>query len=106
MTKKSKIYIAGHNGLVGSAIVRKLQTDGYKNILFRDSQDLDLRNAKSVTDFFEKEKPEYVFVVAGTVGAASDALYSPIDMIPFVSGLTFHGRFAQFCFGSLTPLCR
>ena len=64
MQKNSKIYVAGHNGLVGSAIVRCLQNNGYQNIIYRSSKELDLREQNAVMDFFEKEKPEYVFLAA------------------------------------------
>lgn len=68
MEKKSKIYIAGHRGMVGSAIVRKLEKEGYSNLVTRTSQELDLRNQQAVNDFFEAEKPEYVFLAAAKVG--------------------------------------
>ena len=68
MNKESKIYIAGHKGMVGSAIVRKLQAEGYANLVYRTSNELDLINQQAVTDFFEKEKPEYVFMAAALVG--------------------------------------
>ncbi len=68
MKKDSKIYIAGHNGMVGSAIKRKLEADGYTNIIGRRSADLDLRDQKAVYDFFSAEKPEYVFLAAAKVG--------------------------------------
>jgi len=68
MDKDSKIYVAGHNGMVGSAIVRKLSAEGYINIVTRGSQELDLRNQQGVTDFFASEKPEYVFLAAARVG--------------------------------------
>lgn len=68
MNRKSKIYIAGHNGMVGSAIYRKLKLNGFKNILVKSSKELDLRNQKSVNDFFKKNKPEYVFLAAAKVG--------------------------------------
>lgn len=68
MEKKSKIYIAGHKGMVGSAIYRKLITEGYNNIITRTSAQLDLRNQQSVADFFNQEKPEYVFLAAAKVG--------------------------------------
>ena len=55
MQKNSKIYVAGHNGLVGSAIVRCLQNNGYQNIIYRSSKELDLREQNAVMDFFEKE---------------------------------------------------
>jgi GDP-L-fucose synthase len=68
MEKNSKIYVAGHNGLVGSAIIRKLKKDGYTNIIVRDSSHLDLRNQQAVKDFFDIEQPEYVFLAAAKVG--------------------------------------
>lgn len=68
MEKQSKIYVAGHRGMVGSAIVRKLKADGYNNIVVRTSKDLDLRNQQAVADFFAAEKPEYVFMAAAKVG--------------------------------------
>jgi GDP-L-fucose synthase len=63
-----KIYVAGHRGMVGSAIIRKLQSEGYNNILFRTSKELDLRNQQAVADFFVVEKPDYVFLAAAKVG--------------------------------------
>jgi len=68
MEKSSKIYIAGHRGMVGSAIYRKLEKEGFTNIITRVSADLDLRNQQDVADFFEQEKPEYVFLAAAKVG--------------------------------------
>jgi GDP-L-fucose synthase len=68
MDKKSKIYIAGNKGMVGSAIVRKLQHEGYNNLLLRSSKELDLRNQETVNRFFETEQPEYVFLAAAKVG--------------------------------------
>lgn len=68
MDKKDKIYIAGHNGLVGSAITKVLQTKGYSNLLHRTHQELDLTNQQAVSDFFAAEKPEYVFLAAAKVG--------------------------------------
>ena len=64
MNTTDKIYIAGHRGMVGSAIMRKLTTEGFYNIVTKTSSELDLRNQKSVHDFFEKEKPDYVFLAA------------------------------------------
>lgn len=68
MEKESKIYVAGHRGMVGSAIVRELRRQGYANIITRTHKELDLTNQAQVEDFFEKEKPEYVFMPAGKVG--------------------------------------
>jgi GDP-L-fucose synthase len=68
MEKSSKIYVAGHKGMVGSAIVRKLQVEGYTNLVLRASAELDLRNQNQVEHFFSSEKPEYVFLAAAKVG--------------------------------------
>jgi GDP-L-fucose synthase len=68
MEKNSKIYLAGHNGLVGSAIMRKLEKNGYSNIIFRKLEELDLRDFRAVEAFFSEEKPEYVFLAAAKVG--------------------------------------
>ena len=68
MNKNSKIYIAGHKGMVGSAIHRKLVNEGFNNIIVRTSAELDLRDQQATADFFEKEKPEYVFLAAAKVG--------------------------------------
>ena len=68
MEKSSKIYVAGHRGMVGSALVRKLEQEGYTNIVTRTSKELDLRNQQAVADFFAKEKPDYVFLAAAKVG--------------------------------------
>lgn len=68
ITKTSKIYIAGHHGLVGSAIVKNLESKGYKNLVYRTHNELDLTNQKTVEDFFASEKPEYVILAAAKVG--------------------------------------
>ena len=68
MEKEAKIYIAGHRGMVGSAIQRKLEKEGYTNFITRTSATLDLRNQQQVADFFEQEKPDYVFLAAAKVG--------------------------------------
>lgn len=68
MNKTSKIFIAGHKGLVGSAVLKNLQDKGYDNLIFKDRQELDLLNQQAVKDFFEKEKIEYVFLAAAKVG--------------------------------------
>lgn len=67
-SKNSKIYVAGHNGMVGSAIVRKLKSTGYNNLALKSSKELDLRNPEDVTSFFNKERPEFVFLAAAKVG--------------------------------------
>jgi GDP-L-fucose synthase len=68
LEKESKVYVAGHRGMVGSAIVRKLTSLGYTNLITRTSAELDLRNQQQVLDFFAIEKPEYVFLAAAKVG--------------------------------------
>ena len=68
MNPENKIYVAGHRGMVGSAIVRKLRAEGFRNIITRSSSELDLRNQQAVFDFFESEKPDYVFLAAAKVG--------------------------------------
>ncbi|MBS1641212.1 MAG: GDP-L-fucose synthase [Bacteroidetes bacterium] len=68
MEKHSKIYIAGHRGMVGSAIVRHLEKNGFTNLVYKTSSELDLRNQQAVNNFFNKEKPEYVFLAAAKVG--------------------------------------
>jgi GDP-L-fucose synthase len=68
MNLNDKIYIAGHRGMVGSAILRALQAQGYSNFLLRTSTELDLRNQQAVADFFAQEKPDYVFLAAAKVG--------------------------------------
>ncbi|WPU95697.1 GDP-L-fucose synthase [Mucilaginibacter sabulilitoris] len=68
MEKKSRIYIAGHRGMVGSALFRKLTNEGYENLIFRDSSALDLRDHYQVSQFFLEQKPDYVFLAAAKVG--------------------------------------
>ena len=68
MNLHDKIYIAGHNGMVGSALFRKLTKEGFKNLLVADSATLDLRNQQQTVDFFAKHKPDYVFIAAAKVG--------------------------------------
>ncbi len=68
MLKSAKIYVAGSNGMVGSAIVRALKAKGYINLVVKSSKELDLKNQQAVRDFFSKEQPEYVFLAAAKVG--------------------------------------
>lgn len=79
MEKNSKIFVAGHNGLVGSALVRKLKNEGYDNIITKSKNDLDLRDQLSVSYFFAKEKPEYVFLSAAKVGGIGWNKQCPAD---------------------------
>jgi len=81
MNKDAKIYVAGHSGLVGGAIVRKLQKEGYTNLLTCSHTELDLLDQSSVNDFFEKEKPEYVFLAAAKVGGIGANSTYPADFI-------------------------
>lgn len=81
MNKDSKIYVAGHRGLVGSAIVRNLQSKGYNNIIFRTHKEVDLTNQQAVIEFFETEKPEYVFLAAAKVGGIHANNTYPADFI-------------------------
>jgi GDP-L-fucose synthase len=81
MNPASKIYIAGHTGLVGSAILRGLQSQGYGNLILRTHQELDLEIQKDVNDFFETERPEYVFLAAAKVGGIYANNTYPADFI-------------------------
>ena len=81
MDKKSKIYVAGHRGLVGSAIVRNLKSRGYENIIVRTHNELNLTNQEDVRRFFETEKPEYVFLAAAKVGGINANNTYPADFI-------------------------
>lgn len=87
MNKDSKIYLAGHTGLVGSAILKKLTREGYSNIITVSSKILDLRNQQEVMDFFDRHRPEYVFLAAAKVGGVlanstyrADFIYSNLAM--------------------------
>ena len=68
INSNSKIYIAGHNGLVGNAILKKLRSKGYKNIIFKDRKILDLKDQKKVFEFLKKNKPDFIFIAAAKVG--------------------------------------
>ncbi|MCL2244880.1 MAG: GDP-L-fucose synthase [Treponema sp.] len=81
MNKDAKIYIAGHTGLVGGAITRYLKKSGYTNLITRELDELDLTNQKDANNFFEKEKPEYVFLAAAKVGGIGANSTYPADFI-------------------------
>lgn len=81
MKKDSKIYVAGHRGMVGSAILRQLQRQGYTNIITRSHAELDLTSQQAVNDFFETEKPEYVFLAAAKVGGIEANDKHPADFM-------------------------
>ncbi|MBN2591424.1 MAG: GDP-L-fucose synthase [Sedimentisphaerales bacterium] len=81
MFKDSQIYVAGHTGLLGSALVRKLKAKGYKNLITRTHDQLDLTDRRSVEDFFCSQKPEYVFLAAGKVGGILSNKTYPADYL-------------------------
>jgi GDP-L-fucose synthase len=81
MGKNSKIFVAGHRGLVGSAIVRKLQSEGYSNLLLKTHTELDLLDQSAVAEFFAREKPEYVFLAAAKVGGIMANKTYPAEFI-------------------------
>ena len=81
MEKNSKIYVAGHKGLVGSAIVRKLQKEGYTNLILRTKTELDLRDQRAVKNFFSTELPEYVILCAAKVGGILWNSTNPAEFI-------------------------
>ncbi len=68
INSNSKIYVAGHKGLVGSAILRKLKLKGFKNVIFRSKKQLDLKNQENVLKFLKKNKPDFIFIAAAKVG--------------------------------------
>jgi len=105
MEKGSKIYVAGHNGMVGSAICRHLKQTGYHNILTASKHELDLRNQASVAAFFEKERPEYVFLAAAKVGGIyansrypADFLYDNLAIELNVIFSSFHTQVKKLLF--------
>jgi GDP-L-fucose synthase len=81
MDKQARIFVAGHRGMAGSAIVRKLQSEGYSNLILRTSSELDLRNQQAVETFFQQEQPEYVFLAAAKVGGIIANSTYPADFI-------------------------
>ena len=81
MKIEDKIYVAGHRGLLGSAIVRQLREKNYRNIVFQSSEELDLRDQSQVGHFFEKERPEYVFFSAAACGSVGKNITNPVSYI-------------------------
>lgn len=81
MDRQARIYVAGHTGLVGSAIVRKLESEGFHNLILRTSSELDLRNQVSVARFFEEEKPDHVFLAAAHVGGIMANSSRPAEFV-------------------------
>ena len=81
MNKNSKIYVAGHNGMVGSSILRILKKKNFKNIIVKSKKELDLRNQLKTNNFFKKNKPEYVFVASAKVGGIHDNILNSYDFL-------------------------
>ena len=81
MAKDSRIYVAGHRGMVGSAILRRLQREGYTNLITRTHAELDLKRQEAVEAFFAEEKPEYVFLAAAKVGGIAGNAEAPVDFM-------------------------
>jgi GDP-L-fucose synthase len=81
MNKNIKVYIAGHNGLVGSAIIRRLKKEGYNNLIYRAHKELDLINQKEVDNFFYRERPEWVFLGAAKVGGIMANIKNPSEFL-------------------------
>ena len=81
MEKQDKIYVAGHRGMVGSAIVRELERQGYQNIVIRTHAELDLTRQEAVEAFFAEEKPDYVFLAAAKVGGIFANINYPADFM-------------------------
>ncbi len=105
MNSLDKIYVAGHRGLVGSAIVRALQKQGYNNLVFRSSKELDLRNQAAVNTFFEEEQPQYVFLSAGKVGGIianntfrADFLYDNLMMATNIMHAAYENKVTKLLY--------
>ena len=81
MKIEDKIYVAGHNGLLGSAVVRRLGEEGYRNLILKTSSEVDLRDSAQVKDFFEKERPDYVFLCAASCGGVGNNINHPVNYI-------------------------
>ena len=87
--RKSPVFVAGHKGLVGSAILRRLESEGFSDLRVVERKDLDLREQAAVDAWFESERPKYVFLVAGTVGGIMANSTRPADFI--YDNLMIHG---------------
>ena len=105
MNKNDRVYVAGHNGLVGSAIVRRLIKEGFTNIITRSHSDLDLTDQNAVQSFFEIEKPDYVFMAAAKVGGIQ-ANREALDQFMYINTMiefntiksAFDSGVKKFCF--------
>src|SRR3954464_10282704 len=93
MDKQARIYVAGHAGLVGSAVVRRLQAEGFSNIVTAKRQQLDLRDQSEVSHWFKANRPDYVFLVAGTVGGILANSTRPAEFI--YDNLMIHGTVVE-----------
>lgn len=105
MKASDKIYIAGHNGLVGSALIRALQSAGYTNLVYRTSKELDLRNQEEVEAFFKEEKPQFVFLAAAKVGGIvanntyrADFLYDNLMIVSNIVHAAFKNKVTKLLF--------
>jgi GDP-L-fucose synthase len=105
MRKTDKIYVAGHNGMVGSAIVRALNLAGYTNLVYRTSKELDLRNQKAVENFFTDEKPQFVFLAAAKVGGIianntyrADFLYDNLMIVSNIIHAAYNNKVIKLLF--------
>ncbi len=105
MKKTDKIYVAGHNGMVGSAIVRALHFGGFTNLVYRTSKELDLRNQAAVEQFFEEEKPQFVFLAAAKVGGIvannkyrADFLYENLMIVSNIVHAAYNNKVTKLLF--------
>ena len=96
--RDARIFVAGHRGLVGSALVRRLEQDGFTNVLTATRDELDLRNQASVTEWFARNRPEYVYLVAGTVGGVHANNTRPAEFI--YDNLMIHGTVVHAAYES------
>lgn len=99
MEKDAKIYVAGHTGLIGSALVRKLKEDGYENLVLKTHDELDLRRQEDVEEFFRRENPEYVFIAAATVGGVLANSTYPAKFFYDNMMITVNVIHAAYCYG-------
>lgn len=105
MKKTDKIYVAGHNGMVGSAIVRALHSGGFTNLVYRTAKELDLRNQAAVEQFFEAEKPQFVFLAAAKVGGIvannkyrADFLYENLMIVSNIVHAAYNNKVTKLLF--------
>lgn len=99
MEKSAKIYVAGHRGMVGSALVRALNSEGYENLVVRTSKELDLRDGAAVRDFFASQRPEYVFLAAAKVGGIMANATYPAEFLYDNLAIQTHVIHQSYVFG-------